>query len=209
MYRSSTLVEHVQQNAGISGFILCEQRWGAGLSRWDNSRSCSAGGNSTFKPFEPRDAPFCALCAIHTDARVPAFILDDGFRKVQQVFEELGAQQPASWGLSNVCVYFYIFIFLIKCIIYTRIIYLQCVLQSHLANTATMNAASAFLRMTGKKELRFIRSCCVVHSTRYSYVPTSKEIADLRMIGCVVDEFDVQGFKVANIMGVQFRAGKK
>ena len=84
----------------------------------------------------------------------------------------------------------------------------KCVSQRHLANAATLNVASAFLQMNGKKELRFIRSCCVVHSTRYSYVPTSKEIADLRMIGCVVDEFDVQGFKVANIMGVQFRAGK-
>lgn len=85
----------------------------------------------------------------------------------------------------------------------------KCVLQRHLANAATLNAASAFLQMTGKQELRFIRSCCVVNSTRFSYVPTSKEIADLRVMGCDVDDFDVQGFKVANVMGVQFRAGKE
>ena len=81
--------------------------------------------------------------------------------------------------------------------------------QRHLANAATLNSATAFLQMTGKKELCFHKSCCVVDSTRFTYVPTSKEIADLRMIGCAVDAFDVEGFKVANIMGVRFRAGKE
>ena len=63
--------------------------------------------------------------------------------------------------------------------------------------------------MTDKKELHFIESCYVIRSTRFSYVPTSKELADLRVMGCILDEFAVQGFKVANIMGVQFRAGKE
>lgn len=80
-------------------------------------------------------------------------------------------------------------------------------LQRHLANAATLNTASAFLQMTGKTKLCFHKSCCVVKSTGFTYIPTSKELADLRMIGCGVDEYDVQGFKVANIMGVQFRAG--
>ena len=81
--------------------------------------------------------------------------------------------------------------------------------QRHLANAATLNAASAYLTMTGKREIHYATSCCVVDSTMFTYVPTSKEIADLRMIGCAVDEFDIQGFHVANIMGVQFRAGKE
>ena len=102
--RSSTLVENVQKSANIAGCILCEQRWGAGLSHGDNSRSCPVRGNSTFKSFKPRDAPFCALCAIHPDPRVTSCILDDGFRKVQQIFEEFSAKQPASRGWSNVCI---------------------------------------------------------------------------------------------------------
>ena len=81
--------------------------------------------------------------------------------------------------------------------------------QRNLANAATLNAASAYLTITGKSEIQYATSCCVVDSTTFTYVPTSKEIADLRMIGCAVDEFDIQGFHVANIMGVQFRAGKE
>ena len=80
------------------------------MSHWGNSRPCSVRRNSPFKSFKSRDAPFCALCTIHPYPRVPPFILDDGLRKVQQIFEKLSAKQPASRGLSNVRVCYFIFL---------------------------------------------------------------------------------------------------
>ena len=82
--------------------------------------------------------------------------------------------------------------------------------QRHLANAATINMASAYIQLAVKPEQHqsLHHVCCLKSTSEYTYVPSPKEIGDLRMLDSDVDAFAVQAFSIANIMGVHFRAGE-
>jgi len=83
--------------------------------------------------------------------------------------------------------------------------------EVHLSHSAANDIATRFLTLaeSGMYDIK-ADPChiCVLSVPKAYYVPSLREVADLRMLGVGVDSLSVTAFAVAHIMGVHFRAGE-
>lgn len=84
--------------------------------------------------------------------------------------------------------------------------------EAHLANSVTTDVSARYMSTAMKKEEYDIardphHRCCLSLPDR-KWRPSRKVIADLRMLGCVVDRSSVTAYKIAHVMGIHFRAGE-
>lgn len=83
--------------------------------------------------------------------------------------------------------------------------------EAHLASSATQDAAARFMDLTREQMYDIKVDPChnCVLSVRQRLYPTEKELESLSLfVGRPVDQFSVEYYAVAHIMGVHFRAGE-
>ena len=81
--------------------------------------------------------------------------------------------------------------------------------DANLSKTATQDAAMNYVSASCNEEYSVYSDphhMCVLSVPKRRWYATNKEICDLRHFGLSVDNFSVQCFAVAHIMGVHFRA---
>ena len=81
-----------------------------------------------------------------------------------------------------------------------------------LSHAVSHDVSSRFLNLA-EEEQKYdvnmdLHHNCVLSSSMRHFIPTRKQLGDLRYIGCDVGCLTVTGYSVAHIMGVQFRAGE-
>lgn len=82
--------------------------------------------------------------------------------------------------------------------------------EMHLANSATHDAGSTFIKLTSAEkfnfETAFLHNCVLSVPRATAPRMTTAILGDLRLMGCDADCLSVNGYAVAHIMGVHFRA---
>lgn len=83
--------------------------------------------------------------------------------------------------------------------------------EAHLANSVSADVAARFMSGVVEDDYDISKDLhhrCVLSSRDPRWRPSREVIADLRMLGCAVDRSVVEGFKIAHILGIHFRAGE-
>ena len=82
--------------------------------------------------------------------------------------------------------------------------------EAHLAKSAMHDAAARYMNLASS-DYDFCSDpghSCVLSVPKRNQFPTDDELADLRWLGCEVDDFLMKFYAVAYIMGTHFRAGE-